>query len=110
MVALQIQTVANMGEDDRRSPADWKHLGDCREHSHIMQCWLRFDSALWSDRFDLGQCARTQLPETGLAEKEDRARRSRRWIVPLLLMGILLTASVLVGVKYNQHVDAFGTK
>ncbi len=46
MVALQIQTVPKAGEEDRRSPADWKHLGDCREHSHIIQRWLRFDSAL----------------------------------------------------------------
>lgn len=67
MVALQIQTVGKVGEGDRRSPADWKHLGDCREHSHIIQRWLRFDSALWSDSFDLGQCACVQLPETGLA-------------------------------------------
>lgn len=110
MVALQIQTVPKAGEEDRRSPADWKHLGDCREHSHIIQRWLRFDSALWSDSFDLGQCACVQLPETSLAEKEDRARRSRRWMVPLLLMGTLLTANVSVGLKYNQLVDAFDIK
>lgn len=42
-----------------------------------------------------------------LAEKEDRARRSRRWMVLLLLMGALLTANVAAGVKYNQPV---GTK
>lgn len=109
-VALQIQTLPQAGEEDRRSPADWKHLGDCREHSHIIQRWLRFDSALWSDSFDLGQCACVQLPETGLAEKEDRARRSRHWMVPLLLMGTLLTANVSVGVKCNQLVDAFTKK
>lgn len=112
MVALQkFQTAPKAGfEEDRRSPADWKHLGDCREHSHIIQHWLRFDSALWSDSFDLGQCACVQLPETGLAGKEDRARRSRRWMVPLLLMGTLLTANVSVGLKCNQLVGAFGTK
>lgn len=100
-------SVQKVVEEYWRSPADWKHLGDCREHSHIIQRWLRFDSALWSDSFDLGQCACVQLPETGLAEKEDRARRSRRWMVLLLLMGALLTANVAAGVKYNQPV---GTK
>lgn len=110
LMAAQMQAVPKVGEEDKRSPADWKHLGDCREHSHIMQCWLRFDSALWSDSFDLGQCACVQLPETGLAEEEDRARRSRHWMVPLLLMEVLLTANVSVGVKYNQLVDAFGIK
>lgn len=68
MVALQIQTPAERDRPRRsgRSPADWKHLGDCREHSHIIQRWLRFDSALWSDSFDLSQCACVQLPETGV--------------------------------------------
>lgn len=94
----------------RRNPADWKHLGDCREHSHIIHCWLRFDSALWSDSFDLSQRACVQLPGTALAGKEDRARRSRRWMVPLLLMGTLLTANISFGLKCNQLVDAFSTR
>lgn len=43
-------------------------------------------------------------------KKEDRARRFRHWMVPLLLMGALLTANVSAGVKYNQLVVAFGLK
>lgn len=97
-------------EKERRNPADWKHLGDCREHSHIMQRWLRFDGALWSDSFDLSQRACVQLPGTTLAGKEDRARRSRHWMVPPLLMGTLLTANISFGLKCNQLVDAFGTE
>lgn len=108
--ALKIQTVPKAGEKERRNPADWKHLGDCREHSHIIQCWLRFDSALWSDSFDLSQRACVQLPGIALAGKEDRARRSRHWMVPLLLMGTLLTANISFGLKCNQLVDALGTK
>lgn len=49
-------------EDARRDPADWKHLGDCRERSHILSCWQRFDGALWSDGFDLSRRASVQLP------------------------------------------------
>lgn len=98
------------GEKERRNPADWKHLGDCREHSHIIQCWLRFDSALWSDSFDLSQRACVQLPGSALAGKKDRARRSRLWMVPLLLMETLLTANISFGLKCNQLVDGFGTK
>lgn len=26
---------AGSGMRERRSPADWKHLGDCREHYHV---------------------------------------------------------------------------
>lgn len=75
-----------------------------------MQRWLRFDSALRSDSFDLSQRACVQLPGIALAGKEDRARRSRHWMVPLLLMGTLLTANISFGLKCNQLVDAFGTK
>lgn len=43
-------------------------------------------------------------------EKKDRAGRSRRWMVPRLLMGALLTANVWVVLKCNQLVDALGSK
>lgn len=49
-------------EEARRDPADWKHLGDCRERSHILSCWQRFDGALWSDGFDLSRRTSVQLP------------------------------------------------
>lgn len=97
-------------ETARRSPADWKHLGDCGEHSHILYCWQRFDSALWSDGFDLSRRASVQLPGSSRAAEKDRAGRSRRWMVPRLLMGALLTANVWVVLKCNQLVDALGSK
>lgn len=80
---------AGSGMRERRSPADWKHLGDCREHYHvtpalaeIRRCPLKWQ--LWPRRACV--CA-LQLPASALAGKEDRARRSGRWMVPPLLTG-----------------------